>query len=274
MNIVKEIYLTARNQPVDLSLRETLKIRKQAEIEINQKVNEIGKLELIDLISLMVPIVIAPLKENDYFGQLFNGPVGKLHAKTFAGLGYNALADTQLLIWSIFGLSKDQKFLFSVKEDPNSPAKFSTNRFLKLIESEKLKVNHTPEQDIMLKTLGIPEGISVSILFDDDLNYKEDHPIFNQVVLSNLLNTYILTTLATINVKKFTGEIKNKFNYGSGSSDYVPNEGEVLFEVMQSSEVPSTWFDIFDKVEMEDFDLKAELTKCINDNLDILNKVA
>lgn len=273
MSIIKEIYLSARNQEVELSLKETLEIRKQAEIEINQKVNEIGKLELIDLISLMVPIVVAPLKEKEYFGQLFNGLAGNLHAQTFASLGYNALADTQRLIQAIFGPTTKQKFLFSLKEDVNSPAKFSVKRFMLLIDSEALKLENVEEHDVLLKTLGIPEGHSANILFDDELNYDSSYRLFDQIVLSNLINTYILTTIAVKEPKLYTGSFNYKVTLNRGRSTYVPDKGEVLFELTQASEVPSTWFEIFDKVDLEDFDLKSELAKCISTNLDILNKV-
>lgn len=273
MSIVKEVYLIARNQPVELSLKDAIETRKQAEIEINQKVNELGKLELIDLISLMVPIVVAPLKETEYFGQLFNGPSGKLHAQTFAHLGYNQLADTQRLIQSVFGLSTQQKFLFSIEEDLNSPVKCSIKRFMLLVDSEKLKLENSEDSDRLLKTLGVPDGQSVNILFEDTLDYNSEHPLFNQIVLSNLINTYILTTIAAAEPKIHTGKFNYKFTPNRGRSTYTPNEGEVLFEIGQTSEAPATWFEIFDKVDLEDFDLKSELTKYISANLDILNKV-
>lgn len=283
MSIISEVYLVARGvADVELSLQESIKVRKEAEKEIHDKVNELGKLEVIDLISMMIPIVTAPLKEPEYFGEIFGGMAGASHAQTFAQLGYSELADTQRLLQALFGVNEKQRFLFSLKEDPNSPAGYSVKRFMLLIDSNDL-TSSAPVLGRMLETLGIPEGYSVSVLFNDDLNYtapkfdeKLGHtppnPSFDQTVLSNLINTYILTTIAAVNPKIFTGKFDYKISRSTGRSTYFPDMGEVLFEINQPSVAPASWFEIFDKVDLDNFDLKTELANYITPNLTELSK--
>lgn len=278
MSIISEVYLIARGAAdVELSLKEVIETRKVAEKEIHEKVNELGKLEIIDLISMMIPIVVAPLKQPEYFGEIFGGTAGTSHAQTFAHLGYHELADTQRLLQALFGLNEKQRFLFTLKEDPNSPAGYSVKRFMLLIDSNDL-TGSAPVLGRMLQTLGIPEGYSVSVLFNDELNYTAPefdeelgyvppNPSFDQTVLSNLINTYILTTLAAINPKIFTEKFEYKIGRTTGRSTYFPDAGEVLFEINQPSVAPASWFEIFDKVDLDDFDLKTELASYITVNL-------
>lgn len=266
MSIVSEVYLTARGTSPELSLKGAIDSRKKAEKEIFDKVNEIGKLELIDLIAMMVPVVTASLKEPEYFGEIFGGAPGLSHAATFKALDLPELADSQRIFQTIFGLNEDQKFLISLKDDPNSPAGYSVKRLLLLIDSTKLKNDKVSELNRMLDTVGIPEGFSVSVLFDDSLEYEPEQPRFQQMLTSNLLNTYILTTLAANEPKIFEGTFNYKIGSG-GRSTYFPDEGEVLFELAQAKEAPATWFEIFDKVDLDDFDLNSELSSHINANL-------
>lgn len=272
MSIVKEIYLTARNQETDYSLEKTIVQRQEAEQRIFEEVNKVANLTLIDLISMMIPIVIAPLKKPEYFSELIAGAPGITHASIFTKMAIPELADSQRIIQSLFGLNEKQKFLFSLKSDPNSPAGYSVKKVLLVIDSSV--VDDAKELDVTraLRTLGIPEGLSVSVLFDDQLTYTPDQPNFDSMLLSNLINTYVLTTLALNKPEVFTEKFDYKISPSRGRSTYLPDPGEVLFVVHQTSEAPASWFEIFDKVELEDFDLKTELSKVINYNLTALSK--
>lgn len=267
MSIVKEVYLTARNEETSYSLEEVIQQRKDAEQRIFEEVNKIADLTLIDLISMMIPIVVAPLKKPEYFSELIAGASGITHASIFTKMAIPELADTQRLIQTLFGLNEKQKFLFSLKSDPNSPSNFSVKKVLLVVDSTVIDDAKGLDVTRALRTLGIPEGMSVSVLFDDQLTYTPEQPNFDSTLLSNLINTYVLTTLAVSKPEIFTGKFDYKISAGRGRSTYIPDPGEVLFVVHQTSEAPASWFDIFDKVELEDFDLKTELSKLINRNL-------
>lgn len=273
MSIVSEVYQVARGNEVELSLLASIEQRKQAEQEIFDKVNDLGKLEIIDLIAMMVPTAIAPLKEPEYFGQIFGGSASLSHAEVFKKIDLPEFADIQRIIHTVFGLNENQKFLISLKEDKNSPAGFSIKKLLLLIDSEQFKKDRLEEMDRLLATAGIPEGYSVSVLFDSTLDYDPEHPRYQQELTSNLLNTFVLTSLASLNPTVFKGEFNYKISGQTGRSTYFPDEGEVLFELTQASVAPAAWFDVFDKVDLEDFDLNTELTNQINANLALLATV-
>lgn len=267
IQVVAEIYKTARGQPVELSLRETLEARKQAELHIYNEVNRIQELGMTDMIAMMIPLVVAPLKQPGYFNELFGGSAALTHAEAFTKKGVPEFADTQRLLQALFGTNDRQKFLFSLKEDPNSPVGLTVNKVLLLINSDDLGGNVKHELTRVLESMGIPRGYSVSELFTDSLEYTSESLNFEQTLASNLLNTYILTTLAASDPKVFTGEFNYKLSKQTGRSTYMPDAGEVLFEVTQPSEAPASWFEIFDKAGDDDFDLNAELTHHINGNL-------
>ncbi len=266
MNFVTEIYKTARNQPVELSLENDIQIRKDAEQRIYTEVNKLSELDLIDKIAMILPIVVAPIKNPNYFAELFGGPAGNLHADSFGKIGLPEFADIQRLAQVIFGVNPKQKFLFSLKQDPNSPVALSVNKVLLLINATEMK-DLKPEINRLLGTIGIPDGYSVSELFKDTLEYNNESPTFDQTLTSHLLNTFILTTLAAKEPKVFKEEFNYKISKHSGRSTYKPDEGEVLFEVSQTDEVPAVWFEIFDKVDDESFDLNYELASQIEANL-------
>lgn len=267
MSIITEVYLAARGQQIVKSLEPAIEARNKAEKEIHDTVNEFGKLELIDQIAMMVPIVTASLKDAEYFGQIFGGAPGLSHAEAFKKMDLPEFADIQRIAHTVFGLNQKQKFLVSFMEDTNSPAGFSVKKLLLLIDSNTLKSEASEEVNRMLETVGIPEGYSVSVLFDTTLEYKPEQARFQQMLTSNLICTYLLSTLAVKNPTVFTGEFNYKISGTSGRSTYLPDTGEVLFELTQTDEAPASWFDIFDKVENEDFDLNTELTSHINANL-------
>lgn len=271
MIIVKEVYKVARQQAIDFELKPVIEARKEAEQKLHDEVNKLGDLELIDAIAMMIPMVVAQLKEPAYFGELFAGASGLAHAEYFTRKGLPELADTMRLIQSVFGMNPDQKYLISIKHDPNVPCKFSVKKCMLLIDADNLaeqaKGNEALALDKVLETLKLPSGYSVSVLFNDELTYTDKIPNYDPRVISNLINTYFLTTLAVDNPKKFEGKINYKLSAAAGRSTYFPDEGEVLFELSQTNEVPSSWFDIFDKVELDDFDLKTELSDLINKNL-------
>lgn len=267
MSIVSEVYLTARGATPELSLKDAIQRRKEAEEEIFAEVNKLGKLEPIDVIAMMAPIATAPLRETEYFGSIFNGQAGLTHADLLTKMDLPELADIQRIFNAVFGVNEDQKFLFSLKADQSSPAGFSVNKLMLLIDSSKIIANGKEELDRMLATLGIPEGFSVSLLFQDSLAYQPDQMRFQQMLTSNLLGTYLLTTLAAENPKVFNGSIGYKLTSGMSRSTYEPGEGEVLFELTQTAQTPMSWFEIFDKVDNDDFDLNTELANHINANL-------
>ena len=275
MSVVAEIYKTARGVPTDLSLKEDLQNLKALEQRIHDEVNKVGQMELIDLIAMMLPIVAAPLKEPEYFGSLFSGGPGISQASLFAKMGYMDLADVQRYMQAIFGPNPKQKFLISMKEDPSSPAGITVNKLLLLINSDDFEGEGMQnELTKALRTLGIPKGFSVSTLFKDTLEYTEESAGYDQTVLAHLLNTFVLTHFAALEPKVFDGEFTYNLSSGTGRRTYFADEGEVLFELTQPAEVPTEWFELFDKVDNEDFDLKAELVVLINNNLTKLAQAA
>lgn len=266
-NIAIEIYKTARGIPTDYSLKEALAQREKLEKEINASVNEILKLDLRDMISMMLPLVVAPIKQPEYFGELFGGSAALTHADAFNKMGFPEFSDIQRNMQAIYGTNPKQKYLFSLKEDNNSPAGLSVNKLMLLINSDDMATGVKQELTKVLATMGVPKGYSVSELFKDTLEYTPASETFQQTLTSNLLNTYFITSLAAKNPVIFKGEFNYKLSKHTGRSTYNPDEGEVLFEVSQSSEVPESWFEIFDKSDNEDFDLNAELASHINANL-------
>jgi hypothetical protein len=86
-------------------------------------------------------------------------------------------------------------------------------------------------------------------------------------------NAFILTHMAAKEPKIFDGHFNYKVSGQMGRSTYKPDEGEVLFEVSQTKDAPMEWFEIFDKVDLPDFDLKSELATIINTNLLALTSV-
>ena len=133
-NIAIEIYKTARGIPTDYSLKEALAQREKLEKEINASVNEILKLDLRDMISMMLPLVVAPIKQPEYFGELFGGSAALTHADAFNKMGFPEFSDIQRNMQAIYGTNPKQKYLFSLKEDNNSPAGLSINKL-------KLQIN-------------------------------------------------------------------------------------------------------------------------------------
>lgn len=273
MSIVHEIYKVARNQSIHYELQPHLDARDKLEKTIFDEVNTIGALQLIDAIAMMIPIAVAQIKEPEYFGKLLAGAGALTHAEYFKKNGMPELADTMRLIQSVIGMNPEQKYLISIKLDPNTPASYSVKKCMLLIDADKLADQEELGLTKVLETLRLPSGYSVTVLFNDELTYGEHIPNYNERIVSNLINTFLLTSLAAEEPKKFDGQINYKLSGASGRSTYFPDEGEVLFELSQSSEVPKGWFEIFDKVELEDFDLKTELSNLINTNLLKLMKV-
>lgn len=265
--IVAEIYQVARGLPVELSLENAIEQRTAIEKQIFEKVNELAGLGLTDMIAMMIPITTAPLSRPNYFGNLFGGPAALNHAEAFVRKGCHAISDVQRVMHGIFGVNPKQKFLFSLKEDKNSPAGMSVNKVLLLIDSENLTSKSGVELNRLKETMGVPDGYSVSELFTDTLAYTPESLDYEELLTSNLLLTYLMTTLGAIEPKIFTGEFNYKLSRSTGRSTYFPEEGEVLFEVSQPSEAPQSWFEIFDKADDETFDLNAELAFHINGNL-------
>lgn len=270
MSIVTEIYKTARNQEVDLSLMEALKAREQAELEIITSASAIGKLEIIDLIAMMAPIAVAPMKKPEYFGKIFGDNPSQVHATVLSQRDLAEMGDVQRIIQAITGSNKDQKYLISIKADPNSPAGFTVNKFMLLIDTDQIKASSPEVLEKLIQTTGLPEGLSVKELYKTNLQYHAELPRFQEMLTSNLLITYYLTALAAKDAKVFTGNFTYRVHPQAGRSTYMADEGEVLFELKQTDEVLTSWFDIFDQVELEDFDLNSELTKHINHSVQLL----